>query len=201
MISRKYGKLVVATRFTLFTFLAKYGLTFPKFVLQSRPTRPMLDQIDRSILSHLQADGRKSYTEIARALGVTEGTVRKRAAKLVEDDVIRIIGLVDPHKVGFEAPAIIQVTVAPPHLDTAAQAIKSFPEVSYLLMVSGEYDLMVEVRCRDRHHLADFIRDNLQMVDGVQKTVSTLVLHTYKLEEVDVERNLSVEEKEKLNTN
>ncbi len=160
----------------------------------------MLDQIDRSILSHLQADGRKSYTDIARAIGVTEGTVRKRAARLLEDDVIRIIGLVDPHKVGFESPAIIQVTVAPPHLDGAAQAIKGFPEVSYLLMVSGEYDLMVEVRCRDRHHLADFIRDKLQKVEGVQKTVSTLVLHTYKLEEVDVEKSLHVdEEKEELN--
>ncbi|MEM9777548.1 MAG: Lrp/AsnC family transcriptional regulator [Chloroflexota bacterium] len=154
----------------------------------------MLDKIDLGILSHLQIDGRKSYTDIARSLGVTEGTVRKRAAKLVEEDMIRIIGLVDPHKVGFEAPAIIQVTVSPPNLDQAAQTIKSFAEVSYLLMVSGEYDLMVEVRCRDRAHLATFIRDKLQQVNGVQKTVSTLVLHTYKLEEVsvlnDMEENL-----------
>ena len=139
----------------------------------------MLDKIDISILSHLQIDGRKSFTEIAKSLGVTEGTVRKRAMKLIEEDVIRIIGLVDPLKVGFEAPAIIQVTVTPPHLEEAAQHIRSFPEVSYLLMVSGEYDLMVEVRCRDRHHLADFIRDDLQKVSGVQKTVSTMVLHTY----------------------
>ncbi|MEM8862282.1 MAG: Lrp/AsnC family transcriptional regulator [Chloroflexota bacterium] len=146
----------------------------------------MLDKIDLEILSHLQIDGRKSYTDIAKSVGVTEGTVRKRAARLVEEDMIRIIGLVDPHKVGFEAPAVIQVTVSPPHLDQAAQLIKSFPEVSYLLMVSGEYDLMVEVRCRDRSHLATFIRDKLQQVIGVQKTVSTLVLHTYKLEEVNV---------------
>ena len=153
----------------------------------------MLDKLDLSILTHLQTDGRKPYTEIAKALGVTEGTVRKRVIRLVEDDVIRIIGMVDPHKVGFEAPAIIQVTVTPPHLEEAAIAIKNFPEVSYLLMVSGEYDLMVEVRCRDRHHLADFIRNHLQQVIGVQKTVSTMVLHTYKLEEVSVIDHLEVE--------
>ncbi|MFT5196452.1 MAG: Lrp/AsnC family transcriptional regulator for asnA, asnC and gidA [Cellvibrionaceae bacterium] len=152
----------------------------------------MLDKIDLSILSHLQTDGRKSYTEIAKSIGVTEGTVRKRATRLVEDDVIRIIGMVDPHKVGFEAPAIIQVTVTPPNLEEAAITIKGFPEVSYLLMVSGEFDLMVEVRCRDRHHLADFIRADLQKVTGVQKTVSTMVLHTYKLEEVSVIDHLSV---------
>ena len=85
----------------------------------------MLDRIDLSILSHLQIDGRKSYTEIAKAIGVTEGTVRKRAARLIEGDVIRIIGLVDPHRVGFEAPAIIQVNVAPPHLESAAKTIKT----------------------------------------------------------------------------
>lgn len=152
----------------------------------------MLDKIDLSILSHLQVDGRKSYTEIAKSIGVTEGTVRKRATRLIEEGLIRIIGMVDPHRVGFEAPAIIQVTVAPPHLETAANTIKEFSEVSYLLMVSGEYDLMVEVRCRDRHHLADFIRDDLQKVKGVQKTVSTMVLHTYKLEEVSVTDHLEV---------
>ncbi|MEM7335063.1 MAG: Lrp/AsnC family transcriptional regulator [Chloroflexota bacterium] len=146
----------------------------------------MMDKLDYQILSHLQEDGRRPFTEIAKALGVTEGTIRKRAARLIEEDVIRIIGLVDPHKVGFEAPAIIQVTVAPPHLDEAAKQIESFAEVSYLLMVSGEYDLMVEVRCRDREHLASFIRHKLQQVNGVQRTVSAMVLHTYKLEEVSV---------------
>ena len=145
-----------------------------------------MDQLDYSILSHLQSDGRRPFTEIAKELGVTEGTVRKRAMRLIEDNVVRIIGLVDPHKVGFEAPAIIQVSVTPPHLEAAAKEIESFPEVSYLLMVSGEYDLMVEVRCRDREHLSSFIRHRLNNVTGVQRAVSAMVLHTYKLEEVDV---------------
>ena len=145
-----------------------------------------MDKLDYLILSHLQEDGRRKFTDIAKSLGVTEGTVRKRAARLIEDDVIRIIGLVEPHKVSFDAPAIIHVTVTPPHLDEAAQAIKAFSEVSYLLMVSGEYDLLVEVRCRNRVHLASFLRDKLQNVIGVQRTVSALVLHTYKLQEVSV---------------
>ncbi len=145
-----------------------------------------MDKLDRAILSHLQADGRKPYTEIAKALGVTEGTIRKRAARLLAEDVIRIIGLVEPHKVGFNAPAIIHISVNPPNLEEAAQAICAFPEVSYLLMVSGEYDLMVEVRCRDREHFASFLREQLQKVNGITRTVSAMVLHTYKLEEVSV---------------
>lgn len=145
-----------------------------------------MDQLDHQILAHLQTDGRKPYTEIAKSIGVTEGTVRKRAARLLNEDVIRIMGLVDPHKVGFDASAIIHVCVNPPDLDEAAQTICAFPEVSYLLMVSGEYDLMVEVRCRDREHFANFLRERLQMVSGITRTVSAMVLHTYKLEEVSV---------------
>lgn len=145
-----------------------------------------MDDLDLAILAQLQEDGRRPFTEIAKSLDVTEGTVRKRVGRLMDEDVVRIIGLVDPLKAGFEAPAIIHVNVTPPHLQAAAAAIADFPEVSYLLMVSGEYDLMVEVRCRDREHLAAFIADKLQMVVGVQRTVSAIVLHTYKLEEVCV---------------
>ena len=151
-----------------------------------------MDKLDYSILSQLQEDGRRPFTEIAKSLGVTEGTVRKRAARLIEDDTVRIIGMVDPHVVGFEAPAIIHVSVTPPHLDEAAAEIAAFSEVSYLLMLSGEYDLLVEVRCRSREHFAEFIRSKLQNVVGVQRTVSSMVLHTYKLEEVNV-RDIQVE--------
>ena len=145
-----------------------------------------MDKLDLSILSHLQKDGRRPFTAIAKALGVTEGTVRKRVGRLVESEVVQIIGLVDPLKVGFDSPAIIQVNTTPALHEQAARAIQCFAEVSYLLMVSGEYDLLVEVRCRNREHLANFIREKLQKVSGVEKTVSAMVLHTYKLAEVDV---------------
>lgn len=145
-----------------------------------------MDHLDLQILSHLQKDGRRPYTDIAKRLGVTEGTIRKRANRLIEEQVIQIIGLVDPHKVGFDSPAIIQVNITPALHEAAAEAIKSFDEVSYLLMVSGEFDLLVEVRCRDQQHLGDFMRDKLQKVPGVVRTVTSMVLHTYKIEEVDV---------------
>lgn len=145
-----------------------------------------MDDLDLHILSQLQKDGRRPFTKIAEELGVTEGTVRKRVSRLVDDQVVKIIGLVDPHKVGFDSPAIIQVNTTPSLLESAAQEIQAFNEVSYLLMISGEFDLLVEVRCRDQQHLGSFVRDKLQQVPGVTRTVSSMVLHTYKLAEVDV---------------
>lgn len=139
-----------------------------------------MDELNRSIVALLQRDGRMPYTEIAKALNVTEGTVRYRVAKLRDDKTIQIIGALDPHRMGYNAPAVIGVTVQPPQLEEAAMAIASMPEVSYLVMVAGEYDLIVEVFCCDREHLAAFLKDQLLQVEGVQRAQTSFILHTYK---------------------
>jgi Lrp/AsnC family transcriptional regulator, regulator for asnA, asnC and gidA len=140
-----------------------------------------MDELDLSILAFLQKDGRKRFTEIAKELDVTEGTIRNRVARMLEEQVVQIIGMVDPHRMGYDSPAIIGISIQPPHLDNAASAIAALPEVSYLIMVSGEFDLMVEVLCRDREHLATFIRENLQNIAGILRTQSFMILHTYKM--------------------
>ncbi len=139
-----------------------------------------MDDLDRSIVTLLQQDGRMRFTDMARALDVTEGTVRNRVARLLNDKAVQIIGVLDPHRVGYNAPAIIGVSVQPPHLNEAAAEIAAMSEVSYLILVAGEYDLMVEVLCKDREHLAAFIRDKLTRVTGVQRTQTFFILHTYK---------------------
>jgi Lrp/AsnC family transcriptional regulator, regulator for asnA, asnC and gidA len=146
-----------------------------------------MDDLDFSILTQLQEDGRKPFTEIAKALRVTEGTVRNRVAKLVADKTLRIIGLVDPHRVGFDAPALISVSVQPGMLESAVASIKRFPEVSYLLLVAGEYDLIVEVMCRDREHLTDLITQRIHKVPGVSDTHTLMILHTYEVIQPDLQ--------------
>lgn len=140
-----------------------------------------MDELDREILKFLREDGRMRFTHIAEELGVTEGTVRNRVARLQDEKVVQIIGMTDPHRMGFEAPAMICVNIQPPHLETAAAAIAALPEVSYLILVSGEFDLIVEVQCRDREHLVTFLHENLQTIAGVQRTQTFMILHTYKM--------------------
>jgi len=140
-----------------------------------------MDALDRSIVDLLQEDGRMPFTHIAQSLGVTEGTVRNRVAKLLDEKAIQIIGVLDPHRMGYNAPAIIGVSIQPPHLESAAETIASMPEVSYLIMVTGENDLIVEVFCRDREHLASFLRDKLLQVPGVLRAQTSFILHTYKV--------------------
>jgi Lrp/AsnC family transcriptional regulator for asnA, asnC and gidA len=129
----------------------------------------------------LQKDARRSYTDIAQALGISEGTVRNRAARLIESRAIQLVGLIDPNQLGFEAPAMIGVTVQSNLLEEAATKIAQFPEVSYLVMSSGEYDLLVEVLCRDREHLASFLNEYLRQVEGVLRTQTFMILRTFKM--------------------
>ena len=121
------------------------------------------------------------FTDIAKTLNVSEGTVRNRVARLIDEQVIHIVGMLDPTRVGFEAPAMIGVTVQPAMLESVAETIASFPEVSYLIMVSGEFDLFVEVFCRDRDDLAAFLNQKLHQVNGVVRTQTFMTLKIFKM--------------------
>jgi len=140
-----------------------------------------LDQLDLEIIAHLQRDGRKPLTEIANVLGVSEGTVRNRLQRLLSEQVVQVIGLVNPIKLGFDAPAMIGVSVNPTQLHEVAKAIGEFQEVSYMSMVSGEFDLLVEVMCRDRLHLASFISEQLHQIPGIVRTQTFIILRTFKM--------------------
>lgn len=76
---------------------------------------------------------------------------------------------------------MIGVSVQPPLLNTVAETVATFKEVSYLIMVSGEFDLFVEVLCRDRDHLAAFLNEQLLRVPGVVRTQTFITLRTYKM--------------------
>ncbi len=123
-----------------------------------------MDDLDLAILSLLQRDGRRPFTEIAQTLGVSEGTVRNRVYRLLDEQIIQIVGQVDPEHLGFDAPAIMGVSVQPSEVEAAAEKIATFGEVSYLLLVSGEYDLIVEVMCEDREHLSQFLNQKLRFL-------------------------------------
>ena len=140
-----------------------------------------MDQLDETILDTLQRNARKRFTEIAQELDISEGTVRNRVSRLVENKTVQFVGLIDPNQMGYNAPAMIGVTVQSNLLETAAQEISKFPEVSYLVMISGEYDLMVEVLCKDREDFASFLNDKLRQVEGVSQTQSFMILRTFKM--------------------
>lgn len=141
----------------------------------------MLDETDRAIISYLQYDGRMPYTKIASELGLTEGGVRRRVKKLIDDGVLQIVGIVEPHDIGLDEASMIGISVEGRPIDDVAEEIAKFPEVTYLFQAAGEIDLFVEVYCQDREHFVNFLNKNLQQIPGVRSTQSFLILKMYKL--------------------
>lgn len=145
-----------------------------------------LDELDFAILSYLQKDGRMSFTVIAEKLKVSIGTIRTRFNKLIEDGTISIIGRIDPDKVGFRSYAHIAVYVRPATLkEKVAQAISKLSEVSFLAMTSGDYDLEVDVMCKDNEHLVEFVNE-LSNINGVFQTKTTIYFKVYKYAQPDL---------------
>jgi Lrp/AsnC family transcriptional regulator for asnA, asnC and gidA len=141
----------------------------------------MLDETDRAIISYLQYDGRMPYTKIAVELGLTEGGIRRRVKKMIDQGSLQIVGIVRPHDIGLEEASYIGVTVEGRPIDDVAAEISKFHEVTYLFQAAGEFDLFIEVYCEDREHFVNFLNKKLQQIPGVRGTQSFLILKMYKL--------------------
>jgi Lrp/AsnC family transcriptional regulator for asnA, asnC and gidA len=145
-----------------------------------------VDDLDFAILAHLQEDGRKSFTNIAKDLGTAVGTIRNRLARMLEEGTLKIFGRVNPYRVGFNSPATILITVEPSLIEEAIDEISNFPEVSYLSLLTGEFDLMVDVMCRDSDHLSDFLLHRLPKVKGVKDYRTSIILRIVKFAQPDL---------------
>ena len=141
----------------------------------------MFDETDRAIISYLQYDGRMPYTKIAAELGLTEGGIRRRVKKMIDQGSLQIVGIVEPHEIGLDEASMIGVSVEGRSIDDVAEDISKLQEVTYLFQAAGEFDLFVEAYCEDREHFVNFLNKKLQQIPGVRSTQSFLILKMYKL--------------------
>ena len=137
----------------------------------------VLDETDREIVQILQVDGRTSNTEMARRLGVTETTVRKRLTALLDGDFIEVVAIPTPRLAGMTVSAIMGIATTLPNLRSVTNAITNRHEVRYCGVSTGRYNLIIEAFFTDHKHLMNFITDVLGGLDGV-KDVETFVILT-----------------------
>jgi Lrp/AsnC family transcriptional regulator for asnA, asnC and gidA len=139
-----------------------------------------IDEVDREIIRLLQQDGRTNNSEIARSLGLTETTIRKRIARLVAEDLVNIVAVPTPRAVGMTTSAIIGINVELSQLHEIADRLVTLPEVRYLGMSTGRYDLIMEAFFPDQESLLDFTADELGKLPGVRQVETSLILKVAK---------------------
>lgn len=142
--------------------------------------RPLIDETDREILRVLQVDGRTSNTEVARRLGVTETTVRKRLATMLESDLVQILAVPTPRLAGLTVSAIMGISVQLKSLQRVAEALTERPEVRYCGVSAGRYDLMIEAFFADHEHLVSFSTDVLGTMEGITDVETSVILKIEK---------------------
>ena len=139
----------------------------------------VLDEVSKAIIEQLQQDGRRAYATIGKAVGLSEAAVRQRVQRLVDAGVIQIVAVTDPLTVGFPRAAMIGVR-CDGDMEAVADKLESMPEIDYLVITAGQYDLLVEVVCEDDEHLLEVINKRIRAVPGVVHTETFVYLKLRK---------------------
>ncbi len=139
----------------------------------------VLDAASKAIIEQLQEDGRRAYAVIGRAVGLSEAAVRQRVQRLLDVGVMQIVAVTDPMQVGFPRQAMIGIR-AEGALEPVADAMAAIPEVDYVVITAGSFDVLVEVVCENDDHLLDLVSRRIRSVPGVRETESFVYLKLRK---------------------
>ncbi|MDJ0376538.1 Lrp/AsnC family transcriptional regulator [Cryobacterium sp. PH31-L1] len=147
---------------------------------RGHPPKPaQLDDVSKKIIEQLQADGRRSYAEIGKAVGLSEAAVRQRVQKLTDSGVMQVVAVTDPMQLGFFRQAMIGIRAS---TDTRvlAEQLAEIDAVDYLVLTAGTFDILAEVVCEDDDELLELLNSKIRNLDGVLSTETFVYLKLHK---------------------
>ena len=144
-----------------------------------RTRQSQLDEISKKIVEQLQHDGRKSYAEIGKAVGLSEAAVRQRVQKLTESKVMQIVAVTDPLSLGFSRQAMIGIKCSG-DATKLSKDLAGISSVDYVVLTAGSFDILVEAVCEDDDHLLSLINNEIRPLSGVISAESFVYLKLEK---------------------
>ncbi len=149
-------------------------------VVNRNTTSPTtLDDVSKKIIEQLQHDGRMSYAAIGKAVGLSEAAVRQRVQRLLENGVMQIVAVTDPLQLGFARQAMIGIRTEG-DLEPIAEKLSAMPEVDYVIMTAGSFDILAEAVCESDDHLLELLSKRIRAIEGVRSTESFVYLKLQK---------------------
>lgn len=139
-----------------------------------------LDHIDQYIIDAMRKDGREAFAQIAEKLNVSPGMIRQRYNRLVEMGYLKVVAVTNPLMMGLRTMALIGIHTDGHRMLRVAEQISKLEEVVYLVVVSGRYDIICEVFCRDHEDLLKFLTEKLAKIEGIRETESFIHLKIVK---------------------
>ncbi|MEP2023123.1 MAG: Lrp/AsnC ligand binding domain-containing protein [Reichenbachiella sp.] len=142
------------------------------------PKNYEIDDVDLKILSHLMLDAKTPYTEIAKKVYVSGGTVHVRMKKMEELGVVKGTTLqLDYSKLGFDVTCFLGIYLQKSSLyDTVVDNLRAIPEIVKIHYTTGNYNIFIKIHCRDTNHLREVLHDKIQKVEGIDRTETFISL-------------------------
>ena len=131
---------------------------------------PEVDELDRRMIQLLQRNGRASNARLAREVGVSEGTVRRRLKRLLEEDIIKVVAFPDPEMFGYGTEALVGVQVDPDKTNEVASNLSVLRETSWVSVTTGAFDIFTWVTLPSSVELGTFLNTKVRTVPGVRRT-------------------------------
>jgi Lrp/AsnC family transcriptional regulator for asnA, asnC and gidA len=149
----------------------------PRSVSLAKPIQ--LDDVSKAIIEQLQSDGRRSYAEIGKAVGLSEAAVRQRVQKLTDAGVMQVVAVTDPMQLGFYRQAMIGLRVTG---DTTlvADELGRIPSVDYVVLTAGSFDILAEIVCENDEDLIELLNKKIRQIPGVLSTETFVYLKLQK---------------------
>ena len=138
-----------------------------------------LDNVSKAIIEQLQSDGRRSYAEIGKAVGLSEAAGRQRVQKLTDSGVMQVVAVTDPMQLGFFRQAMIGIRVTG-DTTSIADRIGRIEAVDYLVLTAGSFDLLAEIVCESDEDLIDVLNKEIRSIPGVHSTETFVYLKRHK---------------------
>ncbi len=154
-------------------------MALKKTILMTSEKRHM-DELDAKIIAILQSDGRISNTEIGKSLSVSEATIRGRIKRLIDDEIIQIVAVTNPLKVGFEITGDLYISVDIAKMEHVIGSISKFKELWYIVSTTGSSNLNAEFVVKNLEDLHDLVYNRLSRIDGIQKVETAVIIKYVK---------------------
>jgi Lrp/AsnC family transcriptional regulator, regulator for asnA, asnC and gidA len=140
----------------------------------------MVDELDKKIIAELRGNARRSYTDIGKKLKISEGTVRNRVKSLQKKNIIKLEAIINPYSIGYNFVSIMGFQVRVAELSQVAEALIKMPNVYYLALVTGRYDLVAIIMTRTSQELSDFIKEKTPAMPSILRSETLVNLEVLK---------------------
>ena len=140
----------------------------------------MIDNLDKTLIEELQINGRESYMNLAKKIGVVEGTIRKRIKHLLAEDIIKIVAVPNIRKLGYSLISIMGLQVKMEDLRKVANGLMNNEHICYLAFVTGRYDLVAIILTRSPEELSQFVEKEISAIPSISRTETFINLETIK---------------------